>query len=88
VLGQGWWLQILITFLTACVAVAALAAAFGGWMLRQCTLLERILLGLAGCSLLYADLRLDLLGTALLLIGVALHGVRVRRMRAPVGAAP
>lgn len=88
VLGQGWWLQILITFLTACVAVAALAAAFGGWMLRQCTLLERILLGLAGCSLLYADVRLDLLGAALLLIGVALHGVRVRRMRAPVGAAP
>jgi TRAP transporter 4TM/12TM fusion protein len=80
VLGAGGWLQILITTFTACVAVAALAAAFGGWMLRQANLVERILMGLAGFALLYADTRLDLLGAALLLTGIAIHVLRVRRL--------
>jgi TRAP transporter 4TM/12TM fusion protein len=86
VLGAGGWAGILITFLTACVAVAALAAAFGGWMVRQCNLLERVIMGLAGFALLYADTRLDLAGAALLAVGVAVHLLRVRRSALPVGA--
>jgi TRAP transporter 4TM/12TM fusion protein len=86
VLGAGGWLGILITFLTACVAVAALAAAFGGWIMRQATLLERLLMGGAGFALLYADTRLDLLGAALLVAGVGIHLLRVRRSAPPVGA--
>lgn len=85
-LTAGGWVNIVITFFTACIAVAALAAAFGGWMLRQCTLLERILMGLAGFALLYADTRLDLIGAALLVVGIGIHFVRVRRTAAPVGA--
>lgn len=85
-LGQGAWVQLTVTFLTACVAVAALAAAFGGYMLRQCTMLERVLLGLAGFALLYADVRLDMVGAALLVLGLAIHLVRVRRGRAAVEA--
>lgn len=84
VLGQGYWLSITITFLSACVAVAALAASFGGWMLRQATLLERGLMGLAGFALLYADTRLDLLGAALLVVGLTIHVIRVRRAVAQV----
>lgn len=86
VLGQGAWVQLTITFLTSCVAVACLAAAFGGYMLRQCTVLERILLGLAGFALLYADVRLDMVGAALLVVGFVIHLVRVRRGGAAVGA--
>jgi TRAP transporter 4TM/12TM fusion protein len=86
VLRQGGWVSLTITFLTACVAVAALAAAFGGWMLRQANLAERVIMGIAGFSLLYADTRLDLAGAALLALGLGIHAVRVRRAGAPVGA--
>jgi TRAP transporter 4TM/12TM fusion protein len=83
---SGAWVGILITFLTACVAVAALAAAFGGWIVRQATLLERVLMGLAGFALLYADTRLDLAGAALLAIGIGIHVLRVRRSARAVEA--
>jgi TRAP-type uncharacterized transport system fused permease subunit len=86
VLGQGAWVQLTITFLTACVAVGCLAAAFGGFMLRHCTMLERVLLGLAGFALLYADVRLDIVGATLLVLGFGIHLARVRRGRAAVEA--
>jgi TRAP-type uncharacterized transport system fused permease subunit len=85
-LGAGAWAGLAIIFLTACVAVAALAAAFGGWMLRQANLVERLIMGLAGFALLYADTRLDIAGAALLALGLGIHAVRVRRAGAPVGA--
>ncbi|GAB4432824.1 MAG: TRAP transporter fused permease subunit [Chloroflexi bacterium OHK40] len=86
VFGQGGWVGLLVTFLTACVAVAALAAAFGGWMVRQASLAERVVMGVAGFALLYADTRLDLLGAALLIVGLGMHVLRVRRGAAPLGA--
>jgi TRAP transporter 4TM/12TM fusion protein len=82
----GSWVQLATSFLTACVAVAALAAAFGGWIMRQATPIERVLMGFAGFALLYADTRLDMIGAALLVLGVGLHALRVRRAGAPVGA--
>lgn len=84
VLGAGGWVSILITFLTACVAVAALAASFGGWILRHCNLVERVIMGLAGFALLYADTRLDVIGAALLVIGIGIHVLRTRRAGPPL----
>lgn len=84
----GGWVNITVNLLTSCVAVAALASAFGGWLLRQCNLVERVLLGLAGVALLYADTRLDLIGAVLLLAAGAMHIVRVRRAGASVSAKP
>jgi TRAP transporter 4TM/12TM fusion protein len=67
------------TFATACVAVFGFAAAFGGWLFGPASLPERILCGLGGLGLLYADARGDALGALLLGAGVALHLVRRSR---------
>jgi len=64
---------IIWTFITACVAVAALAITFGGWFIRRAAWPERILAGFAGLALLYADPRFDIAGFALLGLAAAVH---------------
>ena len=71
------------TFVTACVAVAALAVTFGGWLLDQATLPERIIMGIGGLALLYASQTTDLVGGLLVLLGLAIHVLRVRRPTRP-----
>lgn len=70
---------IAITTITACVAVAGFAIAFGGWIFREANLIERVLGGVAGLCLLYANLWLDLSGFGLLALTLALHWLRTRR---------
>ncbi|HEY0737183.1 MAG TPA: TRAP transporter fused permease subunit [Herpetosiphonaceae bacterium] len=72
-------LSIAWTCLTACVAVGALAIAFGGYLVKQANTVERILAGLAGLALLYADPRSDAVGIALLVIVAVMHLLRIRR---------
>ncbi len=67
------------TFLTACIAVAALAVTFGGWFIHQATMPERVLMAAGGLALLYASTTTDLIGAALLLLAAALHIMRPRR---------
>ena len=76
----GTPLAIALTFVTSCLAVAALAVALGGYFIKSANLVERVLMGLGGLALLYADVRFDLVGGALLLVAGALHVVRVRRV--------
>ncbi|HEY8601327.1 MAG TPA: TRAP transporter fused permease subunit [Thermomicrobiales bacterium] len=64
---------IIWTFITACVAVAALAITFGGWFIRRAAWPERILAGFAGLALLYADPRFDIAGFVLLGLAAAVH---------------
>lgn len=71
------------TFVTACLAVGALAIAFGGYLFKAANLLERGLAALAGLALLYADPRLDLPGLGLLALVVVIHALRVRRATQP-----
>jgi TRAP transporter 4TM/12TM fusion protein len=75
---------ILWTFFTACVAIVAFAGAFGGWFWREASALERMIIGLAGLCLLYADLTFDLVGFALLGVAVGVHVIRVRVKRLEV----
>ncbi|NWG20874.1 MAG: TRAP transporter fused permease subunit [Chloroflexi bacterium] len=83
----GWW-TIAVTFFTSCIAVAALAVTFGGWLLRQANLFERAVMGIGGLALLYADLGADAIGFGLVLLGLAVHWLRVRRaLQAPVNTA-
>jgi TRAP-type uncharacterized transport system fused permease subunit len=77
---------IAITFVTSCLAVGALAVAFGGWLIRPASVVERVLMGLGGLALLYADVRYDVVGPVLLAGAATLHLVRVRRAAQPVEA--
>jgi TRAP transporter 4TM/12TM fusion protein len=74
------------TFFTSCVAVAALAIALGGYFVRQANMVERVIAGVGGLVLLYADPRFDMVGFALLAIAGVIHLLRVRRAAEPVSA--
>lgn len=78
-LMQGTWTDIFWTTLTAGLAVTALAAAFGGWILREANLSERVVAGAAGLALFYADPIADAVGMALGVVALAAHVIRVRR---------
>ncbi|MEQ1863461.1 MAG: TRAP transporter fused permease subunit, partial [Micropepsaceae bacterium] len=77
-LFQGDAANIVWTTLTACAAVAMMAAAFGGWILREANLSERVVAGAAGLALFYADPWFDAAGFALAAAAVAAHVVRIR----------
>jgi TRAP transporter 4TM/12TM fusion protein len=79
-------LAITITFVSSCLAIGALAVAFGGWLVKQASVPERVMMGAGGLALLYADMRFDAAGLALLAIAAALHFLRVRRAVQPLGA--
>ncbi len=70
--------DILLSTGTACLAIVALVAGVGGWILRPATWLERALLIPAAGLLLYTGARQDALGLALLVGAIAIHAVRVR----------
>jgi TRAP transporter 4TM/12TM fusion protein len=80
---QVSWLTIAWVFFTACVAVGALSVGFGGWFVKDASLVERILFGVSGLALLAADVRFDGIGFVFLMLGVALHLWRVRRALRP-----
>ena len=75
---QGQPLDIVVTIISSCVAVAALAAAFGGWIVRSATLIERTIAGAAGLALLYADAAYDVIGLLILAVALAIHSYRIR----------
>jgi len=77
---------IMWTFFTSCVAVAALAVALGGYFVRQANMVERVIAGVGGLALLYADPRFDMVGFALLAVASVIHLLRVRRAAEPVRA--
>lgn len=77
-LFQGDAAQIAWTFVTACIAVAALAAAFGGWMWAEANLSERVVAGAAGLALFYADAWADIAGLLLVTVALGAHIVRIK----------
>jgi TRAP-type uncharacterized transport system fused permease subunit len=77
-LFQGSALQIAWTFATACLAVTALAAAFGGWILGAANLSERVVAAAAGLALFYADPWANAAGLMLAGAAVGAHIVRIK----------
>jgi TRAP-type uncharacterized transport system fused permease subunit len=77
-LMMGEWTSIAWTFGTASLAVTALAAAAGGWILAKANLSERVVVGAAGLALFYADPWFDAAGLALAFVAVLAHAARVR----------
>jgi len=74
---------IVLATATACLAIVALVAGVGGWLLEPATWFERALLLPAAALLLYTGPLQDAVGLALLLAAIALHLARVRRVRPP-----
>lgn len=81
--AAGGWFTIAITFLTSCVAVGALAVAFGGWLFQKANLVERVIMAIAGLAMLYADLGSDTIGFGLFIAGLIIHVIRIRFLRKP-----
>ena len=70
--------RIVLATTTACIAIVALVAGVGGWMLRPANLIERLLLLPAAGLLLYTGPLQDLIGLAFFAAAVVLHLLRVR----------
>ncbi|MBV9791970.1 MAG: TRAP transporter fused permease subunit [Chloroflexi bacterium] len=81
-------LSIAWTCFTACIAVGALAIAFGGYLVKQANAVERVVAGLAGLALLYADPRSDAVGIVLLIVVAVMHLLRLRRAATLSGPTP
>ena len=75
--AANWWSIAEVTF-TAALGVAALAAGFQGWALKRTTLVERVMLLVAGFALVYPTMTSDLLGIGLVVAALALQYFRVR----------
>jgi TRAP transporter 4TM/12TM fusion protein len=69
---------IVLATITGCLAIVALVAGVGGWILRPANIIERAILVVAAALLFYPDPRWDLIGAALMAIGIGLHWMRVR----------
>ncbi len=87
---KGNPLDVIRVTVTAFIGIAALACGVQGWMLRRTTLLERLMLIVAGILLVYPAAAADVVGMALVLAAVALQrwgrapavsGGRRRRLR-------
>ena len=79
--GSGLLLQgplqtILWTATSAAIGIGAFAAGFGGWIFKPASPLERVLMGIAGTLLVFADLRFDAAGLVLTAVVVILHWKR------------
>lgn len=79
--------NILWTTATAMISVCAFAVAFGGWLIKAARLPERILAGVAGLALMYANTTSDLIGFVLLAVLVAMHMFLNKRAEA-AGSGP
>ena len=82
--GLGILLQapigdVLSSSVSAAIGIVALAIAFGGWLLREASMPERIGAGIAGGLLCYASASSDIAGMALMAVVIVAHVVRVRR---------
>jgi TRAP transporter 4TM/12TM fusion protein len=86
-LFQGTWTEVLVASLTGIVGVVALAAGLEGYFLRTASWLERALFMVAALLLIHPGLVTDLVGVALLGVGLGLQRLRPDPM-APAPAAP
>ncbi|MDQ3524462.1 MAG: hypothetical protein M3451_05345, partial [Chloroflexota bacterium] len=71
------WLIVLATT-TACLAIVALVAGVGGWVMQRANIVERAVLIVAAGLLFYTGPIQDAIGLALMIAGIGLHWLRVR----------
>jgi TRAP transporter 4TM/12TM fusion protein len=81
--AANWWSIAQVT-VTAAVGIAAIAAGFQGWMILKTTLVERVMLIVAGFALVYPGTVSDVIGFGLALAAVGLQVMRSRRLELAV----
>ncbi len=69
---------VILATTTACLAIVALVAGVGGWIVQRANLAERAILIASAGLLLYTGPIQDAVGLALLATGIGLHWLRVR----------
>ena len=84
-LASADWSSIALVTATAALGIAALAAGFQGWLLRQTNLIERLMLIAAGLLLVYPSRYADVSGVALIVVVFMLQLVRKRIAPVPNG---
>jgi TRAP transporter 4TM/12TM fusion protein len=67
---EGSWPSVAWIAASACLGIATLAAGAQGWLLRRCSVVERVLLIVAGLALVYPSATSDTAGIAGI-VGVA-----------------
>jgi TRAP-type uncharacterized transport system fused permease subunit len=72
-LAAANWLEIAQVTLTAAAGIFALAVGFQGWLLQRTSMLERLLLIVAGFALVYPGPISNAIGFVLILTALALH---------------
>jgi TRAP-type uncharacterized transport system fused permease subunit len=72
-LGNADWGSIALVTFTAAIGIAALAGGLQGWLLRRTSVIERIMLVVAGFLLVYPKALFDLIGFALVAVVVLLQ---------------
>jgi TRAP transporter 4TM/12TM fusion protein len=77
--NANWWSIAEVT-VTAAFGIASIAAGFQGWMFLRTTLVERIMLIVAGFALVYPGAIADVVGFGLMIAALVLQYVRGRRL--------
>jgi len=76
-LALGDTLDIVMATITACLAIVALVAGVGGWVIRQANWPERGILIASAGFLFYTGTLQDLIGFGLMVVGILIHVKRV-----------
>ena len=74
----GEWTDIVLATITGGLAIVALVAGVGGWVLRPANIVERALLVVASGLLFYTDPISDVAGFAIMTAAIAMHVMRTR----------
>lgn len=77
-LARGEPGDIILATITACLAIIAMVAGLGGWLLQSANVVERALLIPAAGLLLYTGAVQDAIGLALFIAAIVIHLLRIR----------
>lgn len=80
--------DIILATVTACLAIVALVAGVGGYVLKPASWLERVILIVSAGLLLYTGPTQDLIGSGLLILAIVLHVLRTRSSSDESGVTP
>lgn len=78
-LGNADWGSIALVTFTAAIGIAALAGGLQGWLFRRTTLVERLMLIVAGFLLVYPKAMFDVIGFALVALVLLLQWLKRER---------